>query len=256
MEPFVFKKFTVWQKSAAMRVNTDGVLLGAWCDYSYFKDYDRIKVLDIGTGTGVIALIAAQYLSAHSLNEISIHGIDIDAEACKDAEYNFQHSVWSSYPNISLKLTHNSLQEFSEEGFDLIISNPPYFIDSLKCQSKSKNSARHTDSLSHTDLIEGVLKRININGRFCVILPVEEGEMLLEHVEKIKAIDSDIILHPIRACYVKTTQKKAPKRVLLEFCADHPHKKYNFGKYTLSIMDNGCFTTLYISLTKDLYLRF
>ena len=104
--------------------------------------------------------------------------------------------------------------------------------------------------------MEVVLKKINVTGLFWLILAVEEGEMLVEYNGSGKGVWSDVVLDRIRGCYVKTTQERAAGGVLLEFCADHPHIEYKFGKYTLSIMDNGSFTTLYISLTKDLYLRF
>lgn len=254
MEPFVFKKFTIWQKHAAMRVNTDGVLLSAWCNYNYFKDYSSISLLDIGTGTGLIALIATQFLVTQGNRNIDILAIDIDEKAILDAEYNFDNSIWNTIEDVNLRLEKRYLQELSGEKFNLIISNPPYFIDSLKAQTQSKNNARHTDSLSQEDLISGVLRNIKLKGMFCLILPVEEGEIFIEKTKN--SIINGNKLHLARICYVRTIQKKAPKRMLMEFCADYYNEIYTAQENILTIMDKCDFTNEYKKLTKDLYLKF
>ena len=137
---FNFKQFTVYQDKCAMKVEIDGVLLGSWTPIN-----DAKKILDIGTGTGLIALMLAQRSDAEIL------GIDIDNNAFLQATENIKNAPWSN----RITLIENSIQEFSESTtmrFDLIVSNPPYFVDSFKSPSESRTKARHTDFLLHEDL--------------------------------------------------------------------------------------------------------
>src|SRR6478736_3632457 len=137
---FEFKQFKIKQDRCAMKVGTDAVLLGAWVVPNGSK-----KILDIGTGTGVIALMLAQKSSA------GILAIDIDRESTEQAGINVAESIFHS----QIKVVHTSFQELvknSSEKFDLIVTNPPYFIDSFKNPSERSTTARHTDSLSFEDL--------------------------------------------------------------------------------------------------------
>ncbi|WP_300582122.1 methyltransferase, partial [uncultured Pseudoalteromonas sp.] len=137
MSGFVFKQFTVTQTRAAMKVSTDGILLGAWADVSGAK-----HILDIGTGTGLLALMAKQRMP-----DAKVSAIEIDSDACNDARDNFAASPW---PDINL--FEGAVQSFSAaEPFDAIITNPPYFNASLKGDNHARNTARHTDGLSFSE---------------------------------------------------------------------------------------------------------
>jgi tRNA1Val (adenine37-N6)-methyltransferase len=177
MENFYFKKFVISQKNSAMKVNSDGVLLGAWV--SLFNTDN--KILDVGCGTGVIALILAQKLiELNPSTNGKIVAIDIDSGSMIDCTENFRNS---SYSKI-LKTQKISFQDFSNSkehnnSLDLIISNPPYFSDSLKCSDKSKTIARHNDSLSLEDIIICSNKLLKEEGgRMAVILPYEQAQKI------------------------------------------------------------------------------
>lgn len=194
---FSFKQFTVWHDQCAMKVGTDGVLLGTWANVS-----DAKTILDIGTGTGLMALIAAQRNS-----EANITGIDIDFAATEQAAENVKKSPWKDRIKIEL----DDVRKFRpEKSFDAILCNPPYFQNSLKCPDQQRAIARHTDALSLDELLGCVRKLINDNGEFSVILPCIEGKEL----ENLAFIHS---LYTARRTYVHTTSESAPKRILLSF---------------------------------------
>jgi len=158
---FRFQKFTVVQENAAMKVGTDGVLLGAWPPV----DHQPLRILDVGAGTGLVALMLAQ-----RTDDSMIDAVEIDDFACVDAEINFKESPWSD----RLKLYNTSLQSFAEKSefsYDLIVSNPPFFSGSLKNPNQRKAVARHNGGLSQEDLVSGVLKLLSKQGRFSLILP-------------------------------------------------------------------------------------
>ncbi len=235
---FKFKQFTVFQENVSMRVNTDGVLLGAWATVP------ATRVLDVGTGTGVIALMIAQRLLQP---QYQIVAIDVDKPSIQQAQENFQQSKWSK----SLVAKHISLQDFkTEQLFDLIISNPPYFNNALKNPSETKCTARHTDSLSYQDLTDAASKLLKPSGRLSVIIPFDEYSTMQS------AIIVTNKLRLSRLCKVFTLrQDPAPKRLLLEFTKEqitHPVQEE-----ALCIMeDPTTFTAEYKSLTKDFYLKF
>lgn len=195
---FRFKQFTVQQEKCAMKVGIDGVLLAAWASIE-----NTSKILDIGTGTGLIALMLAQRCNA------SITAIDNDNQAVNQAIENVLNSPWLN----RIVVFHKSLTEFanaSTEQFDLIISNPPYFVNSTKAPNEKRSNARHTDSLSHEDLIEYSYKLLNPSGRICLILPSIEGQKCIEFAEK-KGLYCSKMLN------VFPKPNAAKKRVLLEF---------------------------------------
>ena len=166
---FTFKQFHINHSRCAMKVGTDGTLLGAWTS---LPNPTR-KILDIGTGTGLIAIMAAQ---RHP--DAQICAIDIDADCISQAEENVADCPWSE----RIKLYHSPLQEFSsEEKFDMIISNPPYFVDSLLSPDAQRSTARHTATLSFDELTEGVIRLLAPEGRFALILPPAEYERFLSH---------------------------------------------------------------------------
>jgi tRNA1Val (adenine37-N6)-methyltransferase len=168
---FRFKQFIVEDDHSTMRIGTDAILLGAWAEPGPAK-----SILEIGTGCGVISLMLAQKSDAR------IDAIDIDEESVKQAESNFLQSPWSE----KLHAHSISLQDFistSKQKYDLIFTNPPFFIDSLPSKDARKNRARHTTNLSQKDLINGVVHLLKDDGSFLVILPAEEGRKFTALVE-------------------------------------------------------------------------
>ncbi len=208
-EFFKFKQFSVYQSRCAMKVGTDGTLLGAWANAQKADSKGSadnrltekvISVLDIGTGTGLIALMMAQrFPQAHIL------GIDIDKEACLQSQENVSRSPFSSRITIS----HSALQ--NQQGlFDAIVSNPPYFEASLECPDEQRTQARHTSSLSYRELMEHTHRLLSENGEFSLIIPAESKQ----HLE---AEASLVGFFKVRECAVKTTPRKQPRRYLLAF---------------------------------------
>ncbi|MFC2096527.1 tRNA1(Val) (adenine(37)-N6)-methyltransferase [Bacteroidota bacterium] len=232
---FKFKQFTISQDKCAMKVGTDGVLLGAWANWANAEN-----VLDIGAGTGLIALMIAQRSNAH------IDAIEIDEEACKQAKENVKNSPW----NNSINIINQSFQEFSEsvnKKYDLIISNPPYFQDSLFAPDKKRTDARHNSNLKLEDLIQGSENLLNDNGIISIILPYLEGNMFI-----LKA--SEMGLYCIRQTNVLPKPNREPKRLLLEFRKE----KMPLVEQELIIELNKRheYSEAYRNLTKDFYLAF
>ena len=231
MSTFRFKQFAVNQDGAAMKVSTDGVLLGAWAGCA-----DADSILDIGTGTGVIALMLAQRSGARH-----IVGVDIDRAAVECAAANFAASPWAE----RLVAVESSAQEFRGEKFDLILSNPPYFVDSLLSPDAQRTVARHTTELTFEALDEAVCRLLAEDGRFALILPTEQMERYLSVTK----------LHLVRRCDVITLLGGAVKRVMAELS-------------TVSVVDvvqesiviengaRGDYNSQYRELTKDFYLKF
>lgn len=191
---FRFKQFTVKDESCGMKVGTDGVLLGAWTPV----DASYRRVLDVGTGSGLIALMLAQR------SEAQVLAIDVDEAAVFQAKDNFSNSPWAE----RLAAAHIPLQELQTEPFDLIVSNPPYFVDSLKNPDAQRRAARHTDTLSQEELLEGARRLLTENGMLAVILPAEmEGAFL--------ALAQQRGLTPYKITRVHTREGKPAKRVLM-----------------------------------------
>ena len=243
MELFKFKRFSVKNQDSAMRVGTDGVLIGAWADVNS----KTLKVLDIGTGTGVISLILAQRLFENEL-PFNIVGIDIDISSATEASYNFGHSPWQeslkAFP-IALNDFISDTDKYGDEMYDLIVSNPPYFINSLKAPDMRRSSARHTDSLSFYDIVKAARNRLSTEGRLAVILPYNEFEVF-DNI----AIENGLYLR--RRCNISTTPRKFPKRVMAEFA----RIAGEIQEDSLIIQNGGDFTDEYKLLTKDFYLKF
>lgn len=181
-----------------MKVGIDGVLLGAWADVD-----NADAILDIGTGTGLIALMLAQRSIAQ------IDAIDIDADAVIQANENIQKSPWSS----RIQVSEVELQKYvlnTRNRYDLIVSNPPYFVNSTKAPVENRNTARHTDTLTHKELLDNALTLLKPTGRICVILPVNEGLMSVEYA-------TSIGLHCTKQVVVFPKPGAVAKRLLLEF---------------------------------------
>ena len=233
--PFRFKQFSVAHDKCAMKVNTDGVLLGAWADVDEAR-----TILDIGTGTGVIALMMAQRTIG-----AFIYAIDIDKDACIQAGENFSKtdSEWC----IRLSIECIALQDyFPDQKFDLIISNPPYFIDDYKAENHQKNIAKHSIALSYQDLISGISRLIADNGIASIVLPVFN----LELFESLALAHG---LFVVKLTEVVAVEGKQPYLALIKLAK----QKQNYSKDTFTIQnEDGIFTGEYKSLTKDFYLKF
>ncbi len=233
---FQFKQFTVNQSKAAAKVGTDGVLLGAWANFPQVG-----KILDIGTGTGVIALIAAQRTSCE------IYALDIDYEAFIEAKHNFEQSIWTKRMTI-LYSDFTTFVENSDTKFDYIVSNPPFFVNSLKSDNNKRNLARHADALPFDDLLNGVRKLLLPKGIFGIILPADV-------FDEFCSLSEVYSLYSLRKCVVFPNSSKPSKRVLAEFSFDK--SVIEISSLILSeLSSNHHFTNEYRALTKDFYLKF
>lgn len=234
-DSFAFKQFTIKQDKCAMKVGTDAVLLGAWINPEGCK-----HILDIGTGTGIIAMMLAQKSSA------DIIAIDIDKQSTEQARENI---LKSSFRNI--EVMHISLQALvqdSQKKFNLIATNPPYFIASLKNNDGNRTIARHADLLPFEDLIFGVKKLLDEKGKFCLILPKNEAAIFRD-MAKQKGLYLSKLLR------VRTrSDKDSEKRHLMQF----EFKETEFSESTLVIESdrNMKYSEEYRELTKDYYLNF
>ena len=186
---FSFKQFEIDQTHCAMKVNTDGVLLAAWAGSGgSIKNTTSTAILDIGTGTGVIALMLAQ-----RFHEAEIDAVEIDKLAATTAAVNFQASAFAGrLKAFPLNIEHYFMV-YPEQQFDLIVSNPPFFIDSLKSENQAKQTARHTDTYFFDLLCQLAAKHLKPDGRFCVILPLDTAAILLQFAQKFGLYPSEIL---------------------------------------------------------------
>ena len=198
-----------------MKVGTDGVLLGAWCpldsqasssksfrSFRSFKGFKGFKVLDVGTGSGLIALMLAQRMP-----EAKITAIDIDCGAVEQANYNFQQSPWAE----RLECQQTALQDLAGEGiYDLIVSNPPYFQASLKNPDSQRAMARHTDTLSYEQLLAHSARLLTEDGILALVLPIEAEQSIIALAQTHK-------LYPTHITHVYPKPGKAAKRLLIAF---------------------------------------
>ncbi len=233
---FQFKQFTVWHDRCAMKVGTDSVLLGAWADFS-----GAANILDIGTGSGILALMAAQ-----KAPNAQIDAIDIDAAAAEQARENCSRSQWKE----QITIHHQSLQEFAStttKRYNIIISNPPYFSKALKSPDKQRTTARHNDHLDLTTLLETSSNLLESTGQLNLILPVTEGDQSIREAAKFG-------LTCLHHTVVKPNENSLPKRCLLSFsqtsttCIEDELYIETNTRHNYSIE--------YKRLTKDFYLNF
>ncbi|KGY08224.1 tRNA1(Val) (adenine(37)-N6)-methyltransferase [Vibrio sinaloensis] len=228
---FEFKQFKITGGLSGMPVSTDGVLLGAWANLSQV-DF----LLDIGTGTGLLALMCAQRKPT-----LTIDAIDIDQNACDAAISNFSNSPWQE--RLTLHQGDILSAEFSH-CFDAIICNPPYFNSGEKAQDTSRAIARHTDTLNHSSLLTRCWERLTTQGKASFVLPATEGEAFIT-----LAIDQG--WHVQRLCRIKTTEMKAVSRLLIQI------GKEPIGCETseLTIRTADGYSDAFIQLTKAFYLK-
>lgn len=236
-KPFVFKQFKVSQNRCAMKIGTDGVLLGAWANIKQ----NPFSVLDIGSGTGIIGLMLAQRCNAEIID-----AIEIDDEAYEQCVDNFELSPWGD----RLFCYHATLKEFVDEiedKYDLIISNPPFYSENYKTDNTQRDLARFQDALPFEHLLESVSTLLTEDGKFAVIIPFKEEINFIDLASKAK-------LFPNKILHVKGNPDSEIKRSLLEFSFCESKDKINRKEL---IIETGRhqYTEDYINLTKDFYLK-
>lgn len=247
MSVFHFKRFSVVNERSAMKVNTDGVLLGAAMT---ILQTDR-RLLDVGTGTGTIALMAAQRVQGEIpyqvRDEVMIDAIDIDEPSATEAAANFSNSPWQAMlhaHNMSLDRFAADVER-AEVKYDLIFSNPPYFEDSMPAPDERKSTARHTsEGLSYRDIFEFAKDRLTEEGRVSLVLPSDQEAAVCRYARMCS-------LHLFRILRIRTVPRKAPSRVILEFSR---LRKATPEDTVVTIQNEGQYTQEYLSLTKDFYL--
>ena len=232
---FNFKQFHVNQDRCAMKIGTDGVLLGAWTPLIN----NPYNVLDIGAGTGILSLMLAQRSNAEQ-----IEAIEIDEDAYEQCVENFEASPWSD----KLFCFHAGLDEFvdePEDEYDLIISNPPFYTDDYKSDNTSRDLARFEDALPFEELIEAAALLLSDNGIFSVIIPFKEEERFV-------SLCKELDLFPLKITRVKGTPTSEIKRSLLAFC--RMEQTPLIDELVIEISRHN-YTSEYIELTKEFYLK-
>jgi tRNA1Val (adenine37-N6)-methyltransferase len=234
-KPFNFKNFSIHQNNAAMKIGTDGILIGAWVDVS-----QKFKALDIGSGTGIISIMLCQRNIS-----LELDSIEISDNAIIDAKINIDNCDWSK----RIKLFHKDLKGFSPNtNYDLIVSNPPYFKESLKPSNLERLKARHQNDLNFQDIVKFSEKNLTKNGSLNIILPYDQKKEAIELAKKHRLIS-------VRECSVYPKPNKPPHRVLIEFSRDENKKN---SKESLVIEENGRhnYSKEYKKLTREFYTIF
>lgn len=238
---FQFKQFTLRQDRCAMKVGTDGVLLGAWADVSGAQ-----RVLDIGTGTGLIALMLAQR------SEAIIDAIEPEPESCSQADENIGSSPWHK----RIRLYNVQLQEYcalfsagvgDRSKYDCIVTNPPYFIDSKRNPDARRAMSRHAVDLTRNELLDGIGQLLGKSGRFSIILPSAEAGLFRD-----QAASADLFC--TRKLYVKPLPEKEVKRVLMQF--EFTEKPVVENSIVLETTGRHVYSDEYRGLTREFYLGF
>ncbi|WP_149205707.1 tRNA1(Val) (adenine(37)-N6)-methyltransferase [Flavobacterium johnsoniae] len=233
---FQFKQFSVKQDKTAMKVGTDGVLLGSWAPVFH----NPFSILDIGAGTGIIALMLAQRTHAEQID-----ALEIDEDAYEQAVENFEASPWGD----RLFCFHAGLDEFIEEPedeYDLIVSNPPFYAEDYKTNDEQRDLARFQDAMPFEEIVEAADLLLSENGILAVIIPFREET-------KFTALARDFELYPIKITRVKGTPKSESKRSLLAFSRNEV-SEIEIDELVIEI-DRHVYTPEYIDLTKEFYLK-
>ena len=219
-----------------MKIGTDAVLLGAWCPI----DNNPKSILDIGAGTGILALMLAQRTNADQID-----ALEIDEEAYEQCVENFEASAWAD----KLFCYHAGLDEFvdePEDEYDLIISNPPFYSEDFKTENEQRDLARFQDAMPFEDLIEAADLLLSENGLFAVVIPYKEEERFID-------LCAEYELYPVKATRVKGSHKTPIIRSLLAF------KRYELSVLTADELvieiNRHEYTDDYINLTQDFYLK-
>ncbi len=235
VEAFQFKRFSIEQDKCAMKVGMDGILLGAWADVK-----NVTTALDVGTGTGVIAIMLAQRTT-----DTLIHAVEIDGLTCEQAAANMSNCPWSD----RLTAINASIQEYARQAdqtYDLIVSNPPFFTGGTFSNNQNKNNVRHTVKLPHGDLLAAVRTLLAPNGKFCLILPLIEGLRFRE-------VARSYNLYCTKMTEVLPKVDRQVERLLIQF----EKKEVALVKDKLVIQNAKTeeWTKEYVQLTKAFYLH-
>lgn len=233
---FRFKKFNVKQDAVAMKVGVDSVLLGAWTDTGLAR-----RILDVGTGTGLLALMMAQRASG-----ATIDAVEIDRDACRQARQNIANSPWSE----QISVICDDFRKFADNCvflYDLIISNPPFFTASLKPADNKRRTARHNDSLPQAALLYGATKLLAPDGLLSMVLPVVEADTLIGQT-------IDYALFVKRILHIQSFPSKAAHRMLIELSPKNGTKTEQ--RLCIENNDRNDYSNEYKDLTKDFYLNF
>ncbi len=234
MKFFRFKQFQITDNRSAMKVGTDAVIIGAWAQADNPK-----SILDIGCGSGLISVMLAQRYS-----DVEIYGVEIDAESVKDALYNFQHAPWSTF----LHIVHQDIQSFQpSRKFDFIVSNPPFFKDSLFPEKERRAGARHEHNLSVDELLVSVARLLEPQGVFSLVFPYDREDELISKAEKLG-------LYPKRILRTRNKPEAIIKRSFIEFSfmeiQDVSHETFCIRN------SDNVYSAEYQSLTSAFYLNF
>lgn len=234
-KPFKFKEFTVNQDRCAMKIGTDGVLLGALTSV----DHNPYNVLDIGAGTGILSLMIAQRCHADQ-----IEAIEIDDDAFEQCAENFENSPWAD----RLFCFHASLLEYIEavdEKFDLIICNPPFYSEDYKTKDSARDIARFSDAMPLEHIIFAVINFLSEKGKFSIVLPFKDEEKYIEEASLIGLFSNRILR-------VRGNEKSEIKRSLIEF--SYSESPIKISELIIET-ERHQYTEDYINLTKDFYLK-
>lgn len=235
MGVFRFKRFSVANEASAQKVGTDAVLLGAAAPLPDGSP----SVLDVGTGTGVVALMLAQRLSDAG-KEFRIIGIDSDAPSAAEASSNFAASEWAE----RMEARHMSFSQCDDAGtWDLIVSNPPYYDMSLEAPDPRRSAARHTDTLSFRELCAYAYDHLSADGFLSMILPSDQEKALMRYA-------ASFSLYPFSILRVRTTERKPPSRIVVSFSRHSSPVEES----SLVLMEKGKRTSEYTSLASGFYL--
>lgn len=227
---FSFKQFTVMQDMCAMKVGTDGCLLGAWAQTPAVVAGTPVRILDIGTGTGLISLMLAQRFP-----DAEVTALDIDEAAVRQAEINIAASPFAA----RVTAVQGAVQNYSGI-FNMIVSNPPFFVDALECPDDRRTMARHTSTLSYHELMHAAYRMLDADGELSVIIP-------FDYRQRLESEAAIVGFHLHRSCQVFTSAKRPPKRFLLSFT------KKQLPVVTGSLLIGS---EEFRTLLKDFYLHF
>jgi len=232
---FRFKQFEIDQDGCTMKVGTDGVLLGAWADVQ-----DAKEILDIGTGTGVIAIMLAQRNT-----DAMVDAVEIDASACQTAQQNMKNSPFSN----RLNSFEEPIQDYAKttgKEYDLIVCNPPFFTGGTLSSQTSRNEVRHTIKLPNGELLSCVQRLLRKDGKFCVVLPFIEGL-------RFKELARNYNLYCTKVTQVKSKKEKPIERLLLQFQKVNQLEETN--ELIIQFEKRNDFTPEYMALTRAFYLK-
>lgn len=233
---FQFKQFTIQQDKCAMKVGTDGVLLGAWTPV----DNNPYSILDIGSGTGLLALMMAQRTHAEQID-----GVEIDEAAHEQAIENFEQSPWGD----RLFCYHAGLEQFAseiEDEYDLIISNPPFYSEDYLTNDKQRDAARFQESLPFDLLIEAVEFYLSEKGIFSIIVPAKEEDRIIQ-------LASEFHIYPFKVTRVRGNEKAEIKRSLIAFSRTL-HDKIPLDELIIE-KERHSYTPEFELLVKEFYLK-